>query len=348
MTAPAIPLPAEERAIDTRWFDWVGTVDHKRIGILYMLDGALLLPGRRLRGAARTLAARGAARAPALARGLQPDLHDARHDDDLPRRHARAHRLRQLRRAAHDRRARHGLPAPERDGLLALPAGRLPPALQLARGRRTERGLVQLRAAQRDAVHGHRARRRLLGDLARRAGHQHGRERDQPHRDDRRAPRAGHDDASRAALRLDGARQLILDGARAARAHRLVRTAARRPPLQRAPVPAVGGWLGHHVAALLLELRSPRGLHHGAAGLRDDLGGRSRLRAQADLRIRVRRRVDGRHRRPLLRRLGAPHVRGGLGAWPTPPSPRRACSSPCRRASRSSAGSRPCGAAPSA
>ncbi len=36
MTAPAIPLPAEGHAIDTRWFDWVGTVDHKRIGILYM------------------------------------------------------------------------------------------------------------------------------------------------------------------------------------------------------------------------------------------------------------------------------------------------------------------------
>jgi cytochrome c oxidase subunit I+III len=38
MTAPAIPLPSgEERvAVDARWFDWVGTVDHKRIGILYL------------------------------------------------------------------------------------------------------------------------------------------------------------------------------------------------------------------------------------------------------------------------------------------------------------------------
>ena len=59
-----------------------------------------------------------------LARRLQPALHHARHDDDLPRRDADAGRLRQLPRAAHDRRARHGVPAPERDELLAVPVRR--------------------------------------------------------------------------------------------------------------------------------------------------------------------------------------------------------------------------------
>ena len=64
--------------------------------------------------------------------------------------------LRQLPRAAHDRRARHGVPAAERDELLALPVRRPAPALQLPRGRRAGRRLVQLRAAQRDAVHARR------------------------------------------------------------------------------------------------------------------------------------------------------------------------------------------------
>ena len=36
MTAPAVPVPAPHSAVDTRWFDWVATVDHKRIGILYL------------------------------------------------------------------------------------------------------------------------------------------------------------------------------------------------------------------------------------------------------------------------------------------------------------------------
>jgi cytochrome c oxidase subunit I len=36
MTAPAISLPAARSVTDARWFDWVGTVDHKRIGILYV------------------------------------------------------------------------------------------------------------------------------------------------------------------------------------------------------------------------------------------------------------------------------------------------------------------------
>ncbi len=36
MTAPAILLPTEHRDVDARWFDWAGTVDHKRVGLLYI------------------------------------------------------------------------------------------------------------------------------------------------------------------------------------------------------------------------------------------------------------------------------------------------------------------------
>jgi cytochrome c oxidase subunit 1/cytochrome c oxidase subunit I+III len=36
VTAPAIPLPAEQQAVSDRWFSWVATVDHKRVGLLYV------------------------------------------------------------------------------------------------------------------------------------------------------------------------------------------------------------------------------------------------------------------------------------------------------------------------
>ena len=48
------------------------------------------------------------------------------------------------------------------------------------------------------------------------------------------------------------------------------------------------------VAAPVLVLRAPRGLHHGPAGLRDHLRGPAGLRAQADLRLQGDRRGDGR------------------------------------------------------
>ena len=53
------------------------------------------------------------------------------------------------------------------------------------------------------------------------------------------------------------------------------------------------------VAAPVLVLRPSRGLHHGAAGLRDHLRGRPGLRAQADLRLPGRGRVGHRHRVPV-------------------------------------------------
>jgi len=37
MTAPAMPAHPEARDVEARWFEWVGTIDHKRIGILYMV-----------------------------------------------------------------------------------------------------------------------------------------------------------------------------------------------------------------------------------------------------------------------------------------------------------------------
>ena len=101
--------------------------------------------------------------------------------------------------------------------------------------------------------------------------------------------------------------------------------------------------------ARLLVLRAPRGLHHDPAGDGDHLRGDPGVRAQADLRLHGDRDLDGRHRLLLDARLGPPHVH------------RRAADVPARllhaqlddhrgadRGSRSSTGSRPCGAETSA
>ncbi len=81
-------------------------------------DVRVLLPRRR-RGAADAPAAGRAEQHADLAAGLQPAVHDARDDDDLPVRRADDGRPRELLRAVDDRRARHGLPAAERALLLA-------------------------------------------------------------------------------------------------------------------------------------------------------------------------------------------------------------------------------------
>ena len=61
------------------------------------------------------------------------------------------------------------------------------------------------------------------------------------------------------------------------------RNAAYRPPAQRAFFPGRYRWLSGAVAACLLGLRPSRGLHHGAAGFRNDLRDRAGFLRQANL-----------------------------------------------------------------
>ena len=105
----------------TLWRDWFTSIDHKKIGIMYMVLGLVML----LRGFADALMMRAAAgdrlrrqrRLPAAA-PLRPDLHRPRRDHDLLRGDAARHGPDELRRAAADRRARRGLPVPEQLQLL--------------------------------------------------------------------------------------------------------------------------------------------------------------------------------------------------------------------------------------
>src|SRR5437867_12878161 len=74
------------------------------------LDGVLLLPGRRARGAADPAPTGPAERPPGKRRDVQPAVHDARQHDGLPRADAAPAELLQLHLAAPDLRAPRRLP----------------------------------------------------------------------------------------------------------------------------------------------------------------------------------------------------------------------------------------------
>ena len=91
---------------------------------------------------------------------LQPARRDARHGDGVPRgRAARGGRVRQLPRAAHDRRAGHGVPAAEHDELLAVSDGRTRHARRVLPARRCRGVRLDVLRAARQLRH-RRARRR--------------------------------------------------------------------------------------------------------------------------------------------------------------------------------------------
>ena len=228
-------------------------------------------------GARHATAARLAALLAAELRAIQRAVHHARQPDAVPVR--RALRLRwpgQLHRAAADRRAGHGLPAPQRAELLALPDRLHHHAPRLLRGRR--RGTVRLgglraalerhqlaRSGTRCLDHGSRAHR-LLGHLHRR----------QPVRDDLLPARPGHDHVPHAHLHLEHAGDRDphphrLPGAHGGSDHALLRPPLRDTHLHRRGLPS-GERSAHGLVRVpvvmakpLLVLRPSRGLYPRAA-----------------------------------------------------------------------------------
>ena len=274
------------------------------------LPRRLLLHRRRHRGAADPRATRDAERQSAHPDAVRPGLHDARHDDDLPFHHPGIRGLRELLHPADDRRAGHGLPPPQCLRLLDASLRRPLPQQQFLPRRRARFRLVRLRPADRAAVQP-RPEHGFLGRRSDAARHLLDRRFDQCHRHDAEdaLPRLALQPP--ASLRLDDARPELPSPLRTAEPDDGGDLPALRPPprhefLQggerRRPAP---------LAASLLGVRPPGGLHPHPARLRHRLGNPARLLAQADLRLHLHRLVVGGDRLPLVRRLGPSHVRDG-------------------------------------
>ena len=197
----------------------------------------------------------------------------------------------------HDRRARHGVPATQRAVVLAAHAwapivfyGSL--LFSPAGGR-----LDELRPALGHRLLAERRHRRLdLPDPPHR--HQLDPRRDQLLRDDRQHARARHGLVAPAALLLDDPDPVGPAHPRLPDDRRRGHDAADRPPLRDQLLRPDRGRLAAALAAPLLVLRPPRGLHHDPARLRDHLRDPPGVRPQADLRLQGDRGLHGRHRVP--------------------------------------------------
>ena len=73
---------------------WIASVDHKQIGIMYLLVSSSSSASAGVEALLMRTQLAQPNEHPSLSRGIRPDLHDARHDDDLPGGHAAADRLR--------------------------------------------------------------------------------------------------------------------------------------------------------------------------------------------------------------------------------------------------------------
>ena len=160
-----------EHPKESFWRRYVFSQDHKVIGLQYgftalcfllfgftlmlLMRWQLAFPGRVDPGDRRPARRGQRARRHHAPRVLQPARRHARHDHGVPGdRAAGRGRVRQLRRAAPDRRARHGLPEAQHGELLVLLRGRHRDVRQLLRARRRR----QLRLDLLSAALGHRHR----------------------------------------------------------------------------------------------------------------------------------------------------------------------------------------------
>ena len=235
----------------------------------------------------------------------------ARVAPDLPLRDPGLRGHRELRDPADDRRARHGVPAPERPLVLAAPHRRRDDARELPRpGRRLREWLDGLRAAvdrpaagQRVLQHG----RAVGGDVVDHDGAQ------LPGHDHHHA-RAGHDVLAHAAARLGELHDLTAGGAGHPVHRRIAVLRDVRPRDAHELLHCGRGRLSARVPAHLLVLLAPGRLHHDLTRVRNRLRGHLDVRPQADLRLPADGVIARRHPLPRLLRVGAPHVRRRHGA----------------------------------
>ena len=262
----------------------LASVDHKIVARRYLVTAFVFLGLGGLNADADALAAVRTRAGPDRAGSLQPAVHDARRDDDVPVRRARHAGERDLPRSAHGGHAQHRLPAPECLQLLDLSVGwhlRLD-CLPAQYG--TRRRLVRLRAVVGAGIRSRQAGRRLGADdhlyrgvIARRRGrhHRHGAE----------AARTRHVARPHPAVRLVDAGDVVRDHLRHAGSDDRLdlpdpRPAGRHPHLQ-----SGRGRRRAAVPASVLVLRPSGSLHHLPASNRHGLVDHRRVRAPAGVRL---------------------------------------------------------------
>ena len=132
--------------------------------------------------------------------------------------------------------------------------------------------------------------------------------RDQLRRDDPQHAREGHGLGPDAAVRVVDPRLQLPADRRPAGGRRGGDDAAHRPPLRHRLLRPHRRRRPDALAAPVLVLRPPRGLHHDPARVRDHLRDPAGVRAQADLRLQGDRGGHRGDRVPRAAGVGAPHV----------------------------------------
>ena len=157
-----------------------------------------------------------------------------------------------------------------------------------------------------------RDRRRPVDDGPVDGRPRHDPRRGQLHHHDHLHARARHDHVPDADLRLEHDGDQPAGADRVPDLRRRAALAGGRPQGRRARLRRRARW-PDPVAAPVLVLRASRGLHHRVAVLRHHHRDPAGVQPQADLRLRRSRRRHARHRGPVGRRVGPPHVRDRCG-----------------------------------
>ena len=210
------------------WREWLTSVDHKRIGVMYVVLGLVML----LRGFSDAIMMRtqqaiavGDAQGYLPSAALRPGLLGARHDHDLFRGDAARHWTDELCCAVAARRARRRFPDAQLGQLLAHRNRRAADQRVTCHRRFLARELVGLSAALRARLFA-RCRRRLLPLVIADLGRRHVADRHQFRDDDSQIARPGHDLFPHAGILLDRARRQSVDRRRVSGPDRDLRDAA--------------------------------------------------------------------------------------------------------------------------